>query len=29
MELVAVISANQLNVLNQVKGTFLDEIRII
>jgi hypothetical protein len=29
VEFVAVISTNQLNVLNQVKGTSLDEIRII
>jgi hypothetical protein len=29
VEFIAVISTNQLNVLNQVKGTSLDEIRII
>jgi hypothetical protein len=29
VEFVAMISTNQLNVLNQVKGTSLDEIRII
>jgi hypothetical protein len=29
VEFVAVISTNQLNVFNQVKGTSLDEIRII
>jgi hypothetical protein len=28
MEFVAAISANQISVLNQVKGTSLDEIRI-
>jgi hypothetical protein len=29
MEFVAAISANQLSVLNQLKGTSLDEIRIV
>jgi hypothetical protein len=29
VEFVAAISANQLSVLNQVKGTSLDEIRIV
>jgi hypothetical protein len=29
MEFVAAISANQIIVLNQVKGTSLDEIRIV
>jgi hypothetical protein len=29
MEFVAAISANQFSVLNQVKGTSLDEIRIV
>jgi hypothetical protein len=29
MEFVAAISANQISVLNQVKGTSLDEIRIV
>jgi hypothetical protein len=29
VKFVAIISANQINVLNQVKGTSLDEIRII
>jgi hypothetical protein len=29
MESVAAVSANQLSVLNQVKGTSLDEIRIV
>jgi hypothetical protein len=29
VEFVAIISANQISVLNQVKGTSLDEIRII
>jgi hypothetical protein len=29
MELVAAIFANQISVINQVKGTSLDEIRIV
>jgi hypothetical protein len=29
MEFVAAIPANQLSLLNQVKGTSLDEIRIV
>jgi hypothetical protein len=29
VEFIAAISANQLSVLNQVKGTYLDEIRIV
>jgi hypothetical protein len=29
VKFVAIISANQISVLNQVKGTSLDEIRII
>jgi hypothetical protein len=29
VEFMAAISANQLSVLNQVKGTFLDKIRIV
>jgi hypothetical protein len=29
MEFVAAISANQISVLNQVKGTSLDETRIV
>jgi hypothetical protein len=29
MEFVAMISANQLSLLNLVKGTSLDEIRIL
>jgi hypothetical protein len=29
VEFVAAISANQLSVLNEVKGTSLDEIRIV
>jgi hypothetical protein len=29
VEFVAAISANQLSVLNQVKGTYLDETRIV
>jgi hypothetical protein len=29
VEFVAAISANQISVLNQVKGTSLDEIRIV
>jgi hypothetical protein len=29
VDFVAAIVANQINVLNQVKGTYLDEIRIV
>jgi hypothetical protein len=29
VEFIAVISTNQLSVLNQVKGTSLDEIKIV
>jgi hypothetical protein len=29
MEFIAAISANQISVLNHVKGTSLDEIRIV